>query len=66
MKVILFFGEKIPMDCLVVMDDVSGIADNCKKVAEFLIVCRIQIPLYICVSNNNARESNLEKDFIAN
>ena len=40
MKVILFFGQKVPMDCLVVMDDVSGMADNCKKFAEFLIVCR--------------------------
>ena len=28
------------MDCLIVMDDVWGIADNCKKFAEFLTVCR--------------------------
>ena len=34
------FGEKITMDCLIVMDNVSGIADNCKKYAEFLTVCR--------------------------
>ena len=40
MKVILFFGEKISMDRLIVMDDVSSIADNCKKFAEFLTVCR--------------------------
>ena len=40
MKVILFFGQKVPMDYLVVMDDVSGMAENCKKFAEFLIVCR--------------------------
>ena len=39
MKVILF-GEKISMDCLIVMDDVLGIADNCKKFAEVLTVCR--------------------------
>ena len=34
------FGEKNSMDRLVVMDDVSGIAENCKKFAEFLAVCR--------------------------
>ena len=34
------FGEKIKMDCLIVMDDVSGIAGNCKKFTEFLTVCR--------------------------
>ena len=34
------FGEKVSMDCLIVMDDVWGIADNCKKFAEFLTVCR--------------------------
>ena len=28
------------MDCLIVIDDVSCIADNCKKFAEFLTVCR--------------------------
>ena len=28
------------MDPLIVMDSVSGIADNCKKFAEFLTVCR--------------------------
>ena len=28
------------MDCLIVMDDVSGIVDNCKKFSEFLTVCR--------------------------
>ena len=33
------FEKKISMDCLV-MDNVSGIADNCKKFAEFLTVCR--------------------------
>ena len=34
------FAEKISMDHLIVMYDVSGIADNCKKFAEFLTVCR--------------------------
>ena len=34
------FEEKISMDRLIVMDDVSGIVDNCIKFAEFLAVCR--------------------------
>ena len=34
------FGEKISMDRLIVMDDVLGIADNCKKFAEVLTVSR--------------------------
>ena len=33
------FGERISMDRLIVMDAL-GIADNCKKFAEFLTVCR--------------------------
>ena len=32
-------GEKFPMDHLIVMDDLSGIADNCKKFSDFLTVC---------------------------
>ena len=34
------FGEKNSVDCLIVMDDVLDIADNCKKIAEFLTVSR--------------------------
>ena len=33
-------GEKISMDLLIAMDEVSGIAGNCKKFVEFLTVCR--------------------------
>ena len=33
-------GEKNSMDWLIVMDNVSGIADNCIKFAEFLTICR--------------------------
>ena len=33
-------GEKISVDCLVVMDGVSGIADGSYKFAGFLTVCR--------------------------
>ena len=37
------FGEKISVDRLIALDDVSGVsgvADNCKKFAKFLTVCR--------------------------
>ena len=34
------FGEKVSMDRLIVMDDVSGVADNCRKFADFLTVSR--------------------------
>ena len=34
------YGEKIIMDRLIVMDDVSGIADSCKEFAGFLTVSR--------------------------
>ena len=43
------FGEKISMDHLIVMDDVTVIADNCKKFAEFLTVCRKYRYHCICV-----------------
>ena len=52
------------MDRLIVMDGISGIADNCKKFVEFLTVCRKY--RYHCLPYNCTRESNLEKDFIAN
>ena len=34
------FGKNVLMDRLIVMDDVSGIAKNCKKFAKFVTVCR--------------------------
>ena len=37
------FGEKISVDRLIALDDVSGVsgvADSCKKFAKFLTVCR--------------------------
>ena len=34
------FAEKISMDRLIAMDDVSGVADNCKIFADFLTVSR--------------------------
>ena len=43
------FRENISMDCLIVMDDVLSIAENCKKFAEILTVCRKYRYHYICV-----------------
>ena len=34
------FGEKITVDSLIVMGNVSGMADSCKNFAEVLTVCR--------------------------
>ena len=34
------FGKKHLIDSFIVMDDVSGVADNCKKFAEFLTLYR--------------------------
>ena len=34
------FGEKIKMDRLIVMDDISGIANSCQKFVESSMVCR--------------------------
>ena len=42
------FGEKVSMDPLIFMNDVSGIADNCKKFSEFVTVCRKY--RYHCIS----------------
>ena len=28
------------MDCLIVMDDISGLADSCKEFADFLTITR--------------------------
>ena len=35
------FGEKNSIDRLIVMDDVSGVANNCKKFGDFLTVSKI-------------------------
>ena len=34
------YGENKFMDCLIVMDDVSGLADSCKEFADFLTITR--------------------------
>ena len=65
------FGEKISMDHLIVMDDVSGITDNCKKFAEFLKVCRkyrhhcIYV-FHIIMSENQIRKKILSQTNIFN
>ena len=53
------FGEKISIDQRIVMEDVSGIADNCKRIAEFLTVSRKY--RYHCIAFHIIA-SNLEKN----
>ena len=59
------FGEKISMDCLIVMDDVLGIAGNYKKFAEFLTVCRKYRYHCIYVFHIIAPESHVWKKIIS-
>ena len=53
------------MDRLVVMDDVSGIAENCKKFAEFLAVCRKYRYHCIYVFHTIAPESQIWKKILS-
>ena len=47
------------MDCLIIMGDFSGIADDCKKFAEFLTVCGKYRYYCIYVSHIIAPESQI-------
>ena len=59
------FGEKITMDRLIVMDDVSSIGDNCKTFAEFLTVCRKYRSHCIYVFHIIAPESQIWKNILS-
>ena len=61
---ISIFAEKISMDHLIVMDNVLGIADNCKKFAEFLTVCRKYRYRGIYVFHISAPESQICKKIL--
>ena len=55
------------MDCFIVMDDVLGVADNCKKFAEFLTIYRKYRYHCIYVLHIIAPESQIwKKKIIAN
>ena len=60
------FLEKISMDCLIVMDDVSGIADGSHKFAEFSTFCRKCRYHCFYVFHIIAPELSLEKIFVTN
>ena len=47
------------MDCLIFMDNVSGIAGNCKEFEEFLTVCRKYIYHYVYVFHIIAPETQI-------
>ena len=59
------FEEKISMDGLIVMDDVMGIADNCKNFAEFLIICRKYRYHCIYIFHKIAPESKILKKILS-
>ena len=59
------FGEKISVDCLIVMDDVSGIADNCKNYTEVLTVARKYRYLYIYAFHIIVPESQIWKKILS-
>ena len=58
------FGENKKMDRLLVIDDVSGVADISKK--NFNCVKKIWLSLRLCVSCNIAFYSNLAKNNFTN
>ena len=60
------FLEKISMDCLIVMVDVSDIADGSHKFAEFLTFCRKCRYHCFFVFHIIAPESSLDKNFVTN
>ena len=53
------------MDHLITMDDVLGIADNCKKFAEFLTVSRKYRYHCIYVFHIIAPETQIQKNFLS-
>ena len=59
------FGEKISMDHLIVMDSVSGVADNCKKFADFLTVLRKHKHHCIYVFHVIAPETQIWEKFLS-
>ena len=59
------FEEKISMDRLIVIDDVSDIVDNCKKFAEVLSVCRKYRYNCIYVIHIIMRENQIWKKIVS-
>ena len=53
------------MDCLIVMDDVLGITENCKKFAEILTVCRKYRYHCICVFHVIMPENQIWKKILS-
>ena len=61
-----YFGEIRKMDRLIVLDDVSGVADLSKKFAHFLSVSKIRIQCGLCFSRCYPYKSSLAKNSITN
>ena len=62
------YGENKKTDCLIVMDDISGLADRSKRFASFLTIARKYVSISLCLyfSYYFARKINFEKKYIAN
>ena len=60
------FGELKKMNRLIVLDDVSGVADSSKKFAKFLTVSRKYGYNVVCFSCYYAVKSNLAKNSFTN
>ena len=60
------YGEKSERSRLIVMDDVSGLADLSTKFANFFSCKKIWLSLFIHFSRNSSRKSYMENDFISN
>ena len=59
------YGENKVMDCLIVMDNISGIADSCKEFANFITVSRKYRYHCVCVFHIIIPEKEIWKKIIS-
>ena len=59
------YGENKVMDCLIVMDNISGIADSCKEFANFITVSRKYRCHCVCVFHIIIPEKEIWKKIIS-
>ena len=57
-----YFGENMVLDSLIVMDDVSGLAEKSEAFANFLTISRKFGIMCLCFSYNLPYEAKLEDD----
>ena len=59
------YGENKVMDCLIVMDNISGIADSCKEFANFITGSRKYRYHCVCVFHIIIPEKEIWKKIIS-